>query len=63
MNDPENNSKLLAPVTHTVSINPAREKLWELLATPGVVEICHPFCKHPAVERWPGGGSRDRLIY
>ncbi len=37
--------------------------MWDVIATPGNLGQCHPFCDRNPVEQWPGVGSRDEVHY
>lgn len=50
-------------VSYTATIEASAEKLWEVIATPGILERCHPFCKKNEVLQWPGIGSKDTIAY
>jgi hypothetical protein len=38
-------------------------EVWRLISRSGYLEACHPFCDTNVVERWPGVGARDRILY
>jgi len=44
-------------------IDASAVKVWELISTPGHLTRCHPFCASNDVERWPGVGAIDRIVY
>jgi hypothetical protein len=52
-----------APVSHSRPIAASAGAVWQLMAAPGNLEECHPFCAANPVERWPGVGSQDRVEY
>lgn len=37
--------------------------VWGAISTPGILELCHPFCQANPVAVWPGAGSRDEVHY
>jgi hypothetical protein len=37
--------------------------VWEVIASPGNLAYCHPFCEQNPVHEWPGVGARDEVIY
>jgi hypothetical protein len=51
------------PITVSHSIAASADKVWEVIAMPGNLEPCHPFCAKNPVEVWPGAGSRDEIYY
>jgi hypothetical protein len=50
-------------VRATRSIAAPAEAVWAVMATPGNLELCHPFCERNPVTDWPGVGSRDTIEY
>jgi hypothetical protein len=62
---PERKSSLRFPwpVASERMIAAPTGKVWELVAAPGNLELCHPFCASNPVQRWPGPGSRDEVHY
>lgn len=44
-------------------INASAVTVWKTICTPSILEKCHPFCKENPIKRWPGVGSKDRIIY
>ena len=58
------NQKLRASeITYQMNINCSKEKLWEVISTPGILEFCHPFCKENKVTRWAEVGAQDTIQY
>ena len=51
------------PVTATAEIAAPPEAVWEAISAPGNLEAAHPFVRENPVERWPGVGARDRIVY
>ena len=51
------------PVSAARSIQAPAEKVWQVISTPGNLELCHPFCVANPVDRWPGVDSRDEVHY
>jgi hypothetical protein len=39
------------------------EKVWEVISTPEILELTHPFCKRNPVHTWSGVGSKDTIEY
>ncbi len=37
--------------------------VWNTIATPGILEFCHPFCKENKVTKWGEVGSKDSIVY
>ena len=61
---PENRPAGLGwPVAATQVIAVPPDELWNVISTPGNLELCHPFCKSNPVVKWPGPGSRDEVHY
>lgn len=58
-----NNDKYFNPVSRSIKINVPTNKVWEIIFKPGVLELCHPFCKSNPVENWAGNKSIDYVIY
>lgn len=57
------NDKYLKPVSRSIKINVPTKKVWEIISKPGILELCHPFCKSNPVENWEGNKSVDYVIY
>lgn len=53
----------LPPVTRSLEIAAPADAVWGLIATPGHLAECHPFCAANPVDVWPGVGSRDHIEY
>ncbi len=51
------------PVAATQSIAAPAERVWDVIATPGNLENCHPYCSRNPVRAWPGPESRDEVHY
>ena len=51
------------PLKATVGIDVPADEVWAVIAEPGNLARCHPFCAATEVERWPGTGSRDSITY
>ena len=51
------------PLKSTVGIDVPAAEVWAVIAEPGNLARCHPFCAATEVERWPGTGSRDSITY
>ena len=51
------------PLQATVGIDVPADEVWAVIAEPGNLARCHPFCAATEVERWPGTGSRDSITY
>ena len=51
------------PVAVARNINAPAEQIWQVISTPGNLEVCHPFCASNPVEVWPGPDSRDVIHY
>lgn len=53
----------LPSVTRSRKIAAPADAVWGLIATPGHLAECHPFCAANPVDVWPGVGSRDHIEY
>jgi len=51
------------PVAIEQPIAAPAQKVWDVIAMPGNLEPCHPFCASNPVKVWPGEGSRDEVHY
>ncbi len=40
-----------------------KKELWDLISSPGVLKLCHPFCKSNEVIHWGPDNYSDELIY
>jgi len=58
-----NSEKYLSPVSKSIVIKEHPNKVWEVISKPGILELCHPFCKSNPVETWDGDKSIDFVIY
>jgi len=58
-----NSEKYLSPVSKSIIIKEPPKKVWEVISKPGILELCHPFCKLNPVENWDGNKSIDFVIY
>ncbi|MDK1292926.1 MAG: hypothetical protein QGM46_11440 [Actinomycetota bacterium] len=65
MNQPSTGSvhEFRWPVGVTQSIAWPSNDVWEAISTPGILELCHPFCQANPVTVWPGAGSLDEVHY
>lgn len=50
-------------VAVTKPIAVSAEKVWQIISTPGNLELCHPFCARNPVQVWPGENALDRVHY
>ena len=48
-------------VAHTIAAS--AEKVWDVIAMPGNLEQCHPFCDKNPVIAWPGDEAHDEIHY
>ena len=37
--------------------------MWQVVSTPGYLELCHPFCERNPVQRWATNGATDTIHY
>ena len=56
-------SNLKWPVKASQTIEAPMDRVWEIISTPGNLELCHPFCLRNPVHVWPGAESRDEVHY
>ena len=56
-------SRFGRPISSRRRIPAPAEKVWEVIAMPGNLEPCHPFCTSNPVHSWPGPDSRDEVHY
>ncbi len=38
-------------------------KIWEVISSPGLLPLYHPFCEQNPVFEWPGSNSHDEVHY
>ncbi|MBJ03521.1 MAG: hypothetical protein CMB65_02340 [Euryarchaeota archaeon] len=50
-------------ISSSIVLNLNREKLWELITSPGHLNNCHPFCKTNDIIRWEDDCHEDVLTY
>lgn len=51
------------PVSVSQKIDVPPESIWAVIAKPGNLKDCHPFCEDNPVIEWPGVGSKDTIRY
>lgn len=51
------------PVSVIQTIDVPRGRIWEVVTSPGLMPLYHPFCKENRVHHWPGPNSRDEIRY
>ncbi len=51
------------PVAVAHRIRAPADRLWDALALPGNLALCHPFCAQNPVIAWPGAASVDEVHY
>ena len=51
------------PISVDRNIAAPADEVWAVIAAPGNLEPCHPFCERNPVQKWPGPESRDQLYY
>jgi len=51
------------PVSVNRAIAAPPSRVWEVISSPGLMPLYHPFCKENRVHHWPGPGSRDEIHY
>ena len=50
-------------VAKSINLEISREKMWDLISSPGHLNQCHPFCHTNSVIKWSDGSYVDELIY
>lgn len=50
-------------VSRTMHFDSEPEDLWNVISTPEVLDVCHPFCKSNTVQKWGDEGHVDTLVY
>jgi len=63
MPNQESPSRFKWPIASERMIEAPAQKVWDVISTPGNLELCHPFCASNPVQVWPGPGSRDEVHY
>lgn len=48
-------------VRRTITVPPS--KIWEVISSPGMIPLYHPFCEKNPVYEWPGRDSYDEIHY
>ena len=51
------------PVRVAQNISAPAAQVWELISTPGNLELCHPYCMRNPVTDWLGKSSKDEVHY
>lgn len=51
------------PVSAERAIDAPAQRVWDVIAAPGNLELCHPFCASNPVQNWPGPNARDEVHY
>jgi hypothetical protein len=51
------------PVAASTVIAANRNDVWNVISSPGLVPLYHPFCETNPVDEWPGPGSHDEIHY
>lgn len=46
-----------------IKIETPAAAVWQVIAEPGYLATCHPFCAKTEVIQWPGVGSMDTITY
>ena len=54
---------MILPVSYEIKINSSKEKLWDLISSPGHLNLFHPFCKKNKAINWNKNEKKDILIY
>lgn len=50
-------------ITRSQVLPASKEKVWQLISSPGMLTEYHSFVSQNPVEKWPGVGSKDRIHY
>jgi len=51
------------PVSASRTIAVPASKIWEVISSPGMLPLYHPFCEKNPVHEWPGADSHDEIHY
>lgn len=51
------------PVVGKIKIEAPSDEVWKVIAEPGNLKKCHPFCAKTEVVKWPGSDSIDTITY
>ena len=51
------------PVAVEQVIAASAHEVWNVISSPGSLELCHPFCARNPVQIWSGQDSRDEVHY
>ena len=51
------------PVGVSRTIAAPSDGVWDVISSPGLLPLYHPFCSENPVHSWPGPGSRDEVHY
>ena len=50
-------------VISTRAVQAGSVRVWQVISTPGYLELCHPFCERNPVQRWATNDARDTIHY
>ncbi len=51
------------PVTAARTVAARRDEVWNIISSPGMLPLYHPFCEANPVQHWPGPVSADEIRY
>ena len=51
------------PIVASRTITAPISKIWEVISSPGMLPLYHPFCEKNPVHEWPGANSHDEVHY
>ena len=51
------------PVRFEQVIAASAQEIWDVISSPGNLELCHPFCVKNPVVQWPGRRASDEVHY
>jgi hypothetical protein len=60
---PERLSGFKWPVAVSRVIPATKQHIWDLISSPGMLPLYHPFCEKNPASEWPGPDSRDEIHY
>lgn len=63
MHEPKVSPEFKWPVSAEKAIGAPAQKVWDAIAAPGNLELCHPVCASNPVQNWPGPGAQDEVHY
>lgn len=60
---PEPRERFKWPVAAERTLAAAAAEVWNVISSPGLLPLYHPFCESNPVQHWPGPGAADEIRY